>query len=136
MAQTAHITAKDTEIVSEKGSKKNQRNEEKYKPGYYGPDYEKYREQIQKEINESVLKNDEGQLSYERFAKTPEEKKHAKLVVAQYNAMMRAYGVDPKKQMNLMRSDYLNYRKGVTDKNTKVLKLKKESTEEVEKNEN
>jgi len=107
MAETAHVTAEGLEEFDKNGKKKEKRRDDPrdFRPGYYGPDYERRKAAIHREINSNVLKNDNKQLSFERFAKTKEEKEKAKIVKAKHEALLRAYGVDPKKQMNLLPDD-------------------------------
>lgn len=112
MAQTAHITADGIEKIDKNGKSKKKRNDgdtRDFRPGYYGPDYEKRKAELHKEINSSVMTNENGELSFERFAKTPEEKERAKVIVARHKALLRSYGIDPKKQMNIHPDDLKNY---------------------------
>lgn len=105
MDETAHVTADGLEKFNKHGKKKHRDDPRDFRPGYYGPDYERRRAALNREINSNVLKNDNKQLSFERFAKTKEEKEKAKIVKAKHKALLRAHGVDPKKQMNLLPSD-------------------------------
>lgn len=109
MAETAHVTAEGIEKIDKQGKRKKERREERdFRPGYYGPDYERRKAALQREVNSMNRKP----FSFEAYAKTPEEKKKAKQARNDHNALLRAYGVDPKKQMNLLPSDIKNFNKG------------------------
>ncbi|MCK9575823.1 MAG: hypothetical protein M0R51_07760 [Clostridia bacterium] len=110
--QSAHSGKSETETVDSKGDHKKRKHDDNaefmkgFARGDYGPDYERRKAEIHREINLRVIKP-EDMVTGKTWEKTAAERAEVKMAKAKHNALLRSYGVDPKKQINLLPGDSL-----------------------------
>lgn len=92
----ASATSKEVEYVEKSGKKKKMEIKDNRKSGDWGPSYEKYKAEVNKEANSRVTKP----ISHEIFKKTEDEREMLKAMKTIHKAALKAQGLDPKKVMN------------------------------------
>ena len=80
---------------------------------YGSAEWEKRHLALVAEVNESVIK---GNRSHDRFQQTPEEKAELKKIKKSHVKELRKYGVDPKKQLNVIIDDVIAYKERLAKK--------------------
>lgn len=124
---SAHATKVDVETVDSRGKRTKRKSEDAgeiaraFARGDYGPDYERRKAEVHREINERVIKP-EDLITGETWKKTPAEREELAIARARHNALLRSYGVNPKKQMNVTPQDEINFAEKLKTKNKPAAK--------------
>jgi hypothetical protein len=126
---SAHATKTDVEVVDKNGKRTKRKNEDlaehmkDFAQGNYGPDYERRKAEIHREIQQRIIKP-EDLITGKTWEKTSEEREAAKIAKAKHNALLRAHGINRKKQMNVLPGDEIVNVKSTQKKSVKKVAKK------------